>query len=107
MPKPITKPSAALREAAKLIKDGAQRHTCYALDRLFLTRVISGGAAEACKQYIKTLLGRSSTLEVWLRVNVPKCGRLDLWTVKNYRKVKQTRLAWIDWMAQQFEAQGR
>lgn len=107
MPKPITKPSAALREAAKLIKDGAQRHTCYALDRLFRTRVISGGAAEACKQYISTLLWRYPTLEAWLLHNAPECRDLDLWTVKNSRKVKQTRLAWIDWMAQQFEAQGR
>lgn len=107
MPKPMTKPSAALRAAAKRIENNYERHTCYALDSLYSVGSISAKTRAECKRYVEKLLGRNATLETWLLTTVPECVRMDLWTVKNYRKVKQTRLAWIEWMAQQFEAQGR
>jgi hypothetical protein len=56
------------------------------------------------KEYISGLLGVNSTLEGWLDRTRHFVGNPH--KPANRIKLQRTRLAWMDWMIEQFEAKG-
>lgn len=103
----ITEPSEALRAVARLIRYDRYRYTCDALKYLSMSALADPAAIAACTLYIQELLRSHHSLESWLLSNAPNCSSVDLFDRRGTLLVKKTRLAWLKWMAQQFEAQGR
>jgi hypothetical protein len=95
----------AMSEEDKQRSRGKYYYICWAIDEV-----------ERCpaydrvrvKEYIGGLLGADATLEGWLEHTQKGFG--NWWsqmTCEEYRtELQTTRLAWMDWMIQQYEAKG-
>lgn len=96
----ITKPSKAIRAAAKLVNGNQEYFLCAALDALWWNGKISLEAKETCREYISRLLESHLSLESWLKAQhvLPK---------HHQRKMRKTRVQWAEWIAQQYEAIGQ
>lgn len=92
-----------LQFARKRIKNGQSNYICFALDDSIFNmpyrkREKFYKARYEIKKHIMTLLLERGTLEAWLEKVVP-------WRqiANNRNKVRLTRLAWIDWLIEQWK----
>lgn len=98
------KSSEILREARALIADGSLVYVCNAVKCIGYTYpAASPEKAHRIVNYIQNvLIYPHGTLEFWLEAN----HGLNVDKIINARKMLQTRLAWIDWMIDQYESIG-
>ena len=93
------KSSQILKKARKLIVSGQRSYICNAVYKV-CEGTDSASKGSKIEEYISKQLDGTFTLNSWLRkrhgIN-PSIGS---------RKLKQTRLAWIDWMIAAYEEKG-
>lgn len=96
----ITKPSKAMRAAAKLVNGNQVQFLCHALNTLWWDGKISWTTRLTCQEYICRLLQGHTSLDEWIQARhaLPK---------HHQRKMRQTRAQWAEWIAQQYEAIGQ
>lgn len=73
---------------------------CYALSLACSNQRQLWPAAAHMKKYVTRVLGPNMFLEGWLRRNAGVQVYHSYDTPRNRRKMRATRLAWIDWMIQ-------
>lgn len=94
-----------LKEARKVIAAGRKRGICAATrlvtsrDDHFSDRDIAG---EQIREYLSRALGRHAYLEQWVASEVGHAVPMH-GTRAQRRKMRNTRLAWIDWIIEQYE----
>lgn len=98
------KSSEILREARTLIADGVFTYVCNAVKYVGHTNpAASLKKARLITKYIQNvLIYPHQTLGVWLEVNHGLIAHKSC----DAQELLQTRLAWIDWMIEQYESIG-
>lgn len=87
----------ALKAARPYLESGYDHFVCMGLMTAEIAHEITPVEYYAAKDYIKELLGEAhETLEEWLETNHGISQYLTGSTVEGYKKMRVTRLAWID-----------
>lgn len=86
--------------------DGCMAHfhyICYALNELYFRGYIPDVKRTKCKRIVLNLIKPCASLSEWLLAN----HRIPMEHTNEYhRKIKATRLAWLDHLIEHYEAKG-
>ena len=86
--------------------DGCMAHfhyICYALNELYFRGYIPDVQRTKCKRIVLNLIAPANTLNDWLERNH---GIPMEHTSAYHKKIKATRLAWLDHLIEHYEAKG-
>jgi hypothetical protein len=113
----FTKTSQVFRHCYKLIDNGSFDFICHAIyDAAFgdewagawINQKMLTGKPHAAQEHIRALLGGSSTLSGWMVENTANFQSMErtLSYGQLRAKMRETRLAWLKSLIEEFEAKG-